>query len=123
MREDKEGNIYYRDQQTDNGNNISKEFLLYSFGKEPWKIGDKIRYAGEWDADGVKEVEHTITYLENYTLINGEVVPATITNIGFLIYGIGNTTGIVEGIYPQPTDGSQAALYEYYRKGGTALPQ
>lgn len=117
MREDKEGNIYYREQQTDNGNNISKEFLLYSFGKEPWKIGDKIRYAGEWDADGVKEVEHTITYLENYTLINGEVVPATITNIGFLIYGIGNTTGIVEGIYPQPTDGSQAALYEYYQKG------
>ena len=52
--EDKEGNIYYRDQQTDTAifQRVSHIFICKEL-----KIGDKIRYAYEWDADGVKERE------------------------------------------------------------------
>lgn len=111
MREDKEGNLYMRSYDTEN-----QELLLYSLGgKEPWKIGDKIRYT-DWYSEKPEEIEETITRLENYTLENGDVVPAAITGIGYLIYGLGSTNAVMIGRGPQPTDGSQTALLEYYRK-------
>ncbi len=108
MREDENRNIYlWIDLQ--HSDKPAEEFLLYSFTK-PWEVGDIIKHP-YLDGAEVKYYESVVSEITNILLENGEIVPMA----NGIIFGIGNTNGIIEGISPQPTNGTSTCLLEYYR--------